>query len=57
MATEHNTAALPKNHNPALSESRRVAAELDKLIGPAAAGDRFAMRIEGLGGCSIAFAD
>ncbi len=24
---------------------------------PAAAGDRFAMRIEGLGGCSIAFAD
>ncbi|WP_433656307.1 sigma-70 family RNA polymerase sigma factor [Nocardia sp. CA-128927] len=39
MATEHNTAALSKNHNPALSESRRVAAELDKLIGPAAAGD------------------
>ncbi|MFI6043680.1 sigma-70 family RNA polymerase sigma factor [Nocardia sp. NPDC051321] len=43
MATEHNTAALSKNHNPALSESRRVAAELDKLIGPAAAGDRNAV--------------
>ncbi|MEV6323318.1 sigma-70 family RNA polymerase sigma factor [Nocardia sp. NPDC051787] len=43
MATEHNTAALPKNHNPALSESRRVSAELDKLIGPAAAGDRQAV--------------
>ncbi|MEU2126458.1 sigma-70 family RNA polymerase sigma factor [Nocardia niwae] len=43
MATEHNTAALPKTHNPALSESRRVSAELDKLIGPAAAGDRQAV--------------
>ncbi|MFI6998166.1 sigma-70 family RNA polymerase sigma factor [Nocardia sp. NPDC050175] len=43
MATEHNTAALSKNHNPALSESRRVAAELDKLIGPAAAGDQNAV--------------
>ncbi|WP_405165650.1 sigma-70 family RNA polymerase sigma factor [Nocardia sp. NBC_01499] len=43
MATEHNTAALSKNHNPALSESRRVGAELDKLIGPAAAGDRAAI--------------
>lgn len=43
MATEHNTAALPKNHHPALSESRRVSAELDKLIGPAAAGDRQAI--------------
>ncbi|MEU7138719.1 sigma-70 family RNA polymerase sigma factor [Nocardia sp. NPDC046473] len=43
MATEHSTAALSKNHNPALSESRRVAAELDKLIGPAAAGDRNAV--------------
>ncbi|MFE9576262.1 sigma-70 family RNA polymerase sigma factor [Nocardia sp. NPDC006044] len=43
MATEHNTAALSKNHNPALSESRRVAAELDRLIGPAAAGDRNAI--------------
>ncbi|MFC9433315.1 sigma-70 family RNA polymerase sigma factor [Nocardia sp. NPDC057030] len=43
MATEHNTAALSKHHNPALSESRRVAAELDTLIGPAAAGDRNAI--------------
>ncbi|WP_084484335.1 sigma-70 family RNA polymerase sigma factor [Nocardia anaemiae] len=46
MATEHSIAALSKNqahHNPALSESRRVSAELDKLIGPAAAGDRGAV--------------
>ncbi|PXX54056.1 RNA polymerase sigma-70 factor (ECF subfamily) [Nocardia tenerifensis] len=43
MATEHNTAALSKKHNPALSESRRVAAELDRLIGPAASGDRNAV--------------
>ncbi|MFF3223373.1 sigma-70 family RNA polymerase sigma factor [Nocardia suismassiliense] len=43
MATEHNTAALSKNRTPALSESRRVAAELDALIGAAAAGDRAAI--------------
>ncbi|WP_433632947.1 sigma-70 family RNA polymerase sigma factor [Nocardia sp. CA-120079] len=46
MATEHSIATLSKNqahHNPALSESRRVSAELDKLIGPAAAGDRAAV--------------
>lgn len=43
MATEHNTAAPSKKHHPALSESRRVGAELDKLIGPAAAGDRGAV--------------
>ncbi|MFI6361594.1 RNA polymerase sigma factor ShbA [Nocardia sp. NPDC050630] len=46
MATEHSIAALSKNqahHNPALSESRRVSGELDKLIAPAAAGDRAAV--------------
>ncbi|WP_378731968.1 sigma-70 family RNA polymerase sigma factor [Nocardia brasiliensis] len=43
MATEHNPAASSNNHNPALSESRRVSAELDKFIGPAAAGDRTAI--------------
>ncbi|WP_433710071.1 RNA polymerase sigma factor ShbA [Nocardia sp. CA-084685] len=31
------------HHNPALSESRRVSGELDKLIAPAAAGDRAAV--------------
>ncbi|MET8870436.1 RNA polymerase sigma factor ShbA [Nocardia sp. NPDC004604] len=46
MATQHNIAALSKkqaHHNPALSESRRISAELDTLIGPAAAGDRAAV--------------
>ena len=46
MATErntHNTSALSKKPNPALSESRRISAELDKLIGRAAAGDRQAI--------------
>ncbi|WP_225726702.1 MULTISPECIES: sigma-70 family RNA polymerase sigma factor [unclassified Nocardia] len=44
MATEHSPAALSqKNPNPAHSESKRVSAELDKLIGPAAAGDRRAI--------------
>ncbi|MEV0711102.1 sigma-70 family RNA polymerase sigma factor [Nocardia aurea] len=45
MATEHKIAAS-KTHahsNPALSESRRVSAELEKLIGPAAAGDKRAV--------------
>ncbi|MEV0292654.1 sigma-70 family RNA polymerase sigma factor [Nocardia sp. NPDC050710] len=42
MATEHKIAAT-KSHahpNPALSESKRIGVELDKLIGPAAAGDK-----------------
>lgn len=46
MATEHNTTVLSKTQttsNPALSESRRISAELDKLIGAAAAGDRRAI--------------
>ncbi|MEA3530828.1 sigma-70 family RNA polymerase sigma factor [Nocardia implantans] len=43
MTTEHNTTALPVAHNSALSESRRISAELDKLIGPAAEGDRRAV--------------
>ncbi|MEV6427122.1 sigma-70 family RNA polymerase sigma factor [Nocardia sp. NPDC051463] len=46
MATEHNIAALSKtrsHHSPALSESRRISAELDTFIGPAAAGDRQAV--------------
>ncbi|WP_330256708.1 RNA polymerase sigma factor ShbA [Nocardia sp. NBC_00565] len=46
MATEHSIAALSKkqaHNNPALSESRRVSAELDKLIGSAAAGDQAAV--------------
>ncbi|MFE7800128.1 sigma-70 family RNA polymerase sigma factor [Nocardia sp. NPDC057440] len=46
MATEHNIAALSKTrgHNsPAFSESRRISAELDTWIGPAAAGDRQAV--------------
>lgn len=43
MTTEHNTTALPVAHNSALSESRRISAELDKLIGPAAGGDRQAV--------------
>ncbi|QBS45670.1 RNA polymerase subunit sigma [Nocardia sp. CS682] len=34
---------MSKNRTPALSESRRVAAELDALIGAAAAGDRAAI--------------
>ncbi|MEV0343592.1 sigma-70 family RNA polymerase sigma factor [Nocardia sp. NPDC050713] len=45
MATEHKVSTT-KTHahpSPALSESRRVAAELDKLIGPAAAGDKHAV--------------
>ncbi|MEU7629310.1 sigma-70 family RNA polymerase sigma factor [Nocardia sp. NPDC049220] len=43
MATEHNIATLPEKHSPALSESRRVSAELDKLIGSAVTGDRQAV--------------
>ncbi|MBF6212767.1 sigma-70 family RNA polymerase sigma factor [Nocardia puris] len=45
MATEHKT-ATSRTHahsSPALSESRRVAAELEQLIGPAAAGDKRAI--------------
>ncbi|MBF6195126.1 sigma-70 family RNA polymerase sigma factor [Nocardia beijingensis] len=34
---------MPVAHNSALSESRRISAELDKLIGPAAEGDRRAV--------------
>ncbi|MFR9750303.1 sigma-70 family RNA polymerase sigma factor [Nocardia sp. 004] len=43
MTTEHNAAAQPEKRSPALSESRRVSAELEQLIGPAAAGDRQAV--------------
>ncbi|WP_082393154.1 sigma-70 family RNA polymerase sigma factor [Nocardia arizonensis] len=49
MATEHKTSKTGAtfkgnaHSNPALSESRRISAELDKLIGPAAAGDQRAV--------------
>ncbi|MEU8898136.1 sigma-70 family RNA polymerase sigma factor [Nocardia sp. NPDC048505] len=45
MPTEHKISATksPAHPSPALSESKRVAAELDKLIGAAAAGDKHAM--------------
>ncbi|MEV0027587.1 sigma-70 family RNA polymerase sigma factor [Nocardia sp. NPDC050793] len=45
MATEHmvSTTKTHAHTSPALSESRRVAGELDKLIGPAAAGDKNAV--------------
>lgn len=41
MATEHRRSA--SKSAPVLSESKRIAAELDTLIGPAAAGDRAAV--------------
>lgn len=44
MATEHNTAThSTRAHGAAGSESRRIAAELDALIGPAAGGDQRAV--------------
>ncbi|MBF6150437.1 RNA polymerase subunit sigma, partial [Nocardia nova] len=42
MATQRTTATTRtgrRQDNPALSESRRISAELNTLIGPAAAGD------------------
>ncbi|AXK88777.1 sigma-70 family RNA polymerase sigma factor [Nocardia farcinica] len=42
MATEHQT-ATHSSASPALTESRRVAAEVEQLIGPAAAGDQRAV--------------
>ncbi|MDO3648993.1 sigma-70 family RNA polymerase sigma factor [Nocardia mangyaensis] len=43
MATEHRRSAPKSAAAPVLSESKRIAAELDALIGPAAAGDRDAV--------------
>ncbi|MEU4313704.1 RNA polymerase sigma factor ShbA [Nocardia sp. NPDC024068] len=45
MRTEHHTLTRAERgrDNPVLSHSRRVCAELDTLVGPAAAGDRAAV--------------
>lgn len=43
MATEHRPDVSKKSNASVLSESKRIGAELDALIGPAAAGDRDAV--------------